>query len=559
MSDTLKKINDIIEDIDSSLINKLSVDESYNFAPVLHKVLPKHSDVKLYCKIKTSDNSENGIINYLTFWRSPNYAVAHDGVGLAWTKGDGNLYNFYIVDNDPLSDGVFITEKIVRESVGINNFIAGGKFNINKDIWYNTSLKINSNYSIIAKIWVDGTTEPADNAAPNTDYLIIKSGAMIHPFRTGNEWEYHFGIGIQDTSNYEWEFDELKIINLKSGYPYAIFRLNSDSIYFNDEATLDYYGYAVDSNNNYGLEAFILNSGNEWESIGINSGTESDDVINTLIRKEIQDISDYRQPSGDCYVAAKPVGTYGMKSVNTHYIGLTNMIPSGVQMGNVTDIWVESVNKILDASSTVSAIDGIINIDTNNFVLPIQEILDITDVTNTILSRGEWELISDPDTIYSTKAVQKIKLNSGTNATYTVNYRYYSDGVAVQNLVESENFRSPGSDNLIRISPPHAVEIRNLEYTGNIVESELKNKIIYYINNLDKSLILSDFYKYLGNSGVSYFDNKKLNIVIRGYNYKGLNITNFEEIIKDKYTIEEDIGSFYCGSYDIKGMVRLNG
>ncbi len=192
----LNKVNNEIQQL---LNGTLSTEESYDFAPVLHRVVPKHSNIKMSCTFNTSDPSTSGNFSYITFWRSPNGVAAHDGVGIAYKKGDGNLYNFYIVDNDFLSDGIYITEKIVREDTGINNFIAGGKFEILTNTTYNISLKILEDYSIIAKIWNDGTSEPADGASPGADYLIINSGAKLTAYRTAAEEEHHFGISVPNT------------------------------------------------------------------------------------------------------------------------------------------------------------------------------------------------------------------------------------------------------------------------------------------------------------------------------------------------------------------------
>ena len=105
----------VLNDIRAIFENLVSREVAYNFSPVLHRYMGLHTGIKLTGKFKTSDPSDDGNMCYSTFWRSENYAIPHDGVGMAWVKGDGNTYNVYIVDNDVLSNEVFVGNQIVRE------------------------------------------------------------------------------------------------------------------------------------------------------------------------------------------------------------------------------------------------------------------------------------------------------------------------------------------------------------------------------------------------------------------------------------------------------------
>ena len=83
----------LFDDIRAIFENLISVNVAYNFSPVLHRYMGLQTGVKLTGKFKTSDPSDDGNMCYSTFWRSENFASPHDGVGMAWVKGDGNIYN----------------------------------------------------------------------------------------------------------------------------------------------------------------------------------------------------------------------------------------------------------------------------------------------------------------------------------------------------------------------------------------------------------------------------------------------------------------------------------
>jgi hypothetical protein len=225
--------NRIIESIHDKLVNLTSDEQVYTFSPVFHRYIGMHSGVKMYGKFYTNDSSEEGIMSYATFWRNENYPVPHDGVGLAWRKGDGTTYNVYVIDNNPLNQNVFITNAILREDVGINNYIGAGKFNLQPDTWYWFSIKLVSDNSIVAKIW-SGTKqdEPLDGAAPNSSHIIIPIGARALAFREGNEQDYQIGFGVENTKGYIWQYDDIEVIAIESGFPYSIFKYKADPTTF---------------------------------------------------------------------------------------------------------------------------------------------------------------------------------------------------------------------------------------------------------------------------------------------------------------------------------------
>ncbi|MBC8437107.1 hypothetical protein H8D85_02165 [bacterium] len=57
-----------------------------NLQPVFHKAIDQHLGIQISGDFKTTDATNNGDISYITVARNPNMVAAHDGYGLAWRK-----------------------------------------------------------------------------------------------------------------------------------------------------------------------------------------------------------------------------------------------------------------------------------------------------------------------------------------------------------------------------------------------------------------------------------------------------------------------------------------
>jgi hypothetical protein len=552
--------NRIIESIHDKLVNLTSDEQVYTFSPVFHRYIGMHSGVKMYGKFYTNDSSEEGIMSYATFWRNENYPVPHDGVGLAWRKGDGTTYNVYVIDNNPLNQNVFITNAILREDVGINNYIGAGKFNLQPDTWYWFSIKLVSDNSIVAKIW-SGTKqdEPLDGAAPNSSHIIIPIGARALAFREGNEQDYQIGFGVENTKGYIWQYDDIEVIAIESGFPYSIFKYKADPTTFTGPFTLKYYGYGVDENLTYGANLYLLDSSNVWNLVGSNTSTDAADVLDTEIVFSESDVSLYRQEDGYIYVAARPLGSYGQKNLYTYYTSLENVLAEGIHTGNAVDIWINAPTRIVETSVEVNSVSGVITVSDVNFSTPIQEIISLVDSASTELSTSDWTMTTEPGSAFTTTPVQYITLGgsyAGVNETFTITYRYYIDGASMQTTVESEEFRSPGASNKIKIMPPHAVQIDNLRYRGPLSVDQVSTYLQTFVHSITNGVLeITDMISYLYNQGVTYIDLDSLVIVVRGYNYKNINITGNGETVTSSYSIS-GLGEFYLGATDI-GVTKL--
>jgi hypothetical protein len=545
--------------INSKLTTLTDDSKIYSFSPILHRAVDYHTGVKMYGKFYTNDASDQGKISYATFWRNKNFAVPHDGVGLGWRKGDGSAYNVYVVDNNPLNQDVFLTNSILREDVGINNFIASAKMEILKETWYWFSIKLLDDNSIVVKIWTGVIgDEPLDSAAPGVDYVVILVGARAYPYRDGDQTDYEIGFGVENTEGYIWRYDDIEVQSINTGYPYSYFKWKTDLTDFTGPFTTKYYGYGVDEDSNYGVDFYLLDSSQSWELVGSNTSTSGDDVDLTKIEFSHENISEYRQPDGYVYSAARPSGIVGEKNLYSYYSSFENIIPSGIHVGNHIDIWVNSPSKIVEEEIQVDSINGEISVSTVNFSTPIQEIITLVDSGETELAESDWSLSTDPGTAFSINPSQKIVLSgyySGVNETFSITYRYFSDGAAMQTFVDSEEFRNPSSSNLIKIKPPHVLEFNNLNYRGSITEEEIISVIKNYVYGLDTIFEISDFLNHLYLSGVTYVDISSLNITVRSYNYKNLKTSGTQTLISSFYEISE-LGSFYTYDTDI-GVTKL--
>ena len=561
ISDSLYNLKiKLLKDIRSIFENLISVGVAYNFSPVLHRYMGLHTGIKLTGKFKTSDPSDDGNMCYTTFWRSENFAIPHDGVGMAWVKGDGNTYNVYIVDNDVLTHDVFIGNSIVREDLGINKFIAAGKKEILIDTWYEYSLKIKNDNSIIAKIWNNATGEPGDDDAPGANYIIIKTGATTGTFRDGTEEDYQFGIGIHNTNGGEWFFDDIQILAIDSAYPYSLFKFKATPASFTGPATFKYYGYAYDQNTTYGLTAFLLNSGEEWVNIGSNTSTAASQVVDTEIMHDLEDVADYRNADGYVYAAIRPDATVGEKNLNSYYTSLENIMPSGIHTGNMIDVWIDSPAKIVEEEVSINSVDGIITVTDVDFNVPIQEIVELVDSGDTILDYSDWTVTTTVGSAFSTEPLQYITLGgsyTGVSETFTIRSRYYQDGVAVQTLLDSNEYRTPGAINTVKIKPPHAIQIDNLEFRGLLTENQVIEHVKDFVYNITDSVFeVTDLLSYIYAQGVTYVNLNTLDIKIRSYNYKNIRTSGDGIGVSNSYSFS-GIGNFYTHTNDLLGVTKV--
>ncbi|MHA2093023.1 MAG: hypothetical protein ACW98F_00070 [Candidatus Hodarchaeales archaeon] len=541
------------------LVEELGSEEkTYNFSPIVQRYISQHSGVKCEGSFKVSDTSAYGEMSYVTFWRNSNVAVAHDGVGLAWRVGDGDHYNIYVVDNDVLQEEVFLGHQVIREDTGINNYIAGGKLDLAQDTWYDFSVKIHSNYSMIVKVWLGSISEPADDDPPGADYIILSTGAKPSPYRTQDQSTYQFGIAIPETRGGEWFYDDISISAIDPGRPFTIFQLKADPAEFIDNATISYYGYGYDETPDYGVLAYILTSGGQWEYFGTNSGTEATAVLDTEIRFTTEIIDDYIY-NGYVYLGVVPSGTEGDLVLRSYYVSSENILLSGMHYGNMIDVWVESPTRIEETTAEIAISDDKIYVNSSNFSTPVQEIVQLQDAALDVIEEQYYTIITEAGSAFSIEPIEYIAFSGpyqGSSETVTITYRYYQDGTSVENLLNSSNYRNPGVDVKIKVMPPYTIVVDNLTYRGTVTVEQVQKTIKDFIYDLATKFELSDFLAYLYDNGVNYINLDTLSVKVRGYDYRNVTRTNGETTITNTYTILGK-GAFYTHVNELGGVVRI--
>jgi len=161
---------------------------------------------------------------------------------------------------------------------------------------------------------------------------------------------------------------------------------------------------------------------------------------------------------------------------------------------------------------------------------------------------------------FSTEPIQYITLGgayTGVSETFTVRSRYYQDGVAIQSLLYSDDYRSPGAINLVKIKPPHTIQIDNLEFRGLLTEAQVVEHIKTFVYSItESSFEITDLLAYLYSKGVSYVNLTTIDIIIRSYNYKNVRTSGSGTAVTTSYSFS-GVGSFYTHSNDLLGVTKV--
>ena len=161
---------------------------------------------------------------------------------------------------------------------------------------------------------------------------------------------------------------------------------------------------------------------------------------------------------------------------------------------------------------------------------------------------------------FSIEPLQYITLGgsyTGVSETFIIRSRYYEDGPGVQNLLNANEYRTPGAVNVIKIKPPHVIQIDDLEYRGLLTEDQVKEHIKDFVYSMETSSFeISDLLAYLYNQGVTYVNLNTLDITIRAYNYKNVRTSGEGISVSNSYAFS-GIGNFYTHSNDLLGVTKV--
>lgn len=530
----------------------------YNYYPVFHRYISLNAGIVITGRFKTDSTAADNTMSYITVHRTNGAISPHDGFGIAWKVGDGSTYNVYVVDNNVLQDDVWVGKSMIVQDYGINNFLQAYKIEITSNTWYEFRIEITDDYGINA--WI---ASESSGGVDKTDPADIQFGEVFNYKPLASSQGSHFGVSVGGTKNKEWFYSNLGITTLDDNYPIHMFKMYLDSNYFKngDLITLNYYGVGEGINasgtvENNSLRLFLYNHNETaWESIAGHDNDASGDIqayvvsgiAPTFIYNTDYVNSDY------IYVLATADTTASVShKIKTYYIEAVN--GDGVHTGNFTDIYVDSPDRILETSYTGTVSNGVISFQG---VGPIQEIRTVAVESGPVLEDDEWSVqyVTQGEAFASGATIKIIPtVYNESSTSLVITYRYLSDGDSMQSFVESDNFRAPSQNNLIKVMPAYTVEITNFNYNGNVTTSELKTKIKEYINSLtSKTLTISSLISIALNNGVDSVDTSDISINIR---YTDLNGRQFVQAMVNSYTIN-GMGYFFTTLSDLSGISQL--
>lgn len=531
-----------------------------NLSPVFQRPMDQHYGIEITGQFKTNDSSSEGKMSYITVKRNRDIAVPFDGYGVAWKKGDGTKYNVYIVDNDALTSDVFINEKQMwDQSGGINQFLAAATLEILIDVWYEFNIKIYAKNGM--DVWIYRVDSPP--AELNAANRVIYRGQTYPPYMTQSSGD-HFGVAVLDTINSEWWYRSLSVNSIIQTFPMQLFKIKAATDVFEsgNAFTLKYYGIGYgESENSTKFYAKKVTT-DEWTLCGSHTHGVGSTLSQLELVKSLTDIDDYRDDNQYINVLATP---YNINDENhylrSYYVSAANTLLSGIHRGNMTDIYVEAKERISVTTQSIVLTNSEINLRTNgNFIMPIVDIVGISrtasgvafveneDYTVTRLIEGNaYSIRDDVKIIFDDPDMAGISVN--------IQYRYYEDGEAIQTLLESDTYRYPGSDNLLKINPLSIIKIERFDYRGDVEIEEIQTALITFINAIDDGIFeISDLINAAYGAGAVYVDLITLDINIKDQEYLG---TYFNDSITNSYELTGTLKTYFCDVTSTYGVNKL--
>ena len=540
-----------------------------NYGPVFHRPVDQHVGIEITGQFRTDDASDNGEISYITVLRhSPDdlavgaiaKVVAHDGLGLAWRKqtgsGSDERYNVYIVDNNALQENIFIGSELIVENYGVNNFLVAAKATININTWYNFKVRVNSNLGILAYIWEDGDAEPSTATvqlgATAPEYVPIAAGR-------------HFGLAVPETHGSTWWYRDLQIESVLATYPMHMLRFNMDMTKWDltDQFQVNYRGIGYgETAADAGLRLFLKepDTDSSWTEIGSHAAEASaEKAAQELSFTPSGTLADYLE-DGYISILARPDNIDAEHTIRTYYASVDTPIPSGIHLGNMSDIYYNDPANIRETTVNYAATTPSFRLENvAGISLPVHEVIDLVNANTgeTLVRNVDYHVVvNDADNAYSTRSDTTILLDTFV-AIINLNiiYSYASNGVALQTLIESNDFRYPNADNLAKVMPPTVIAMDTFEYTGGVASEDMRALFKSYVNSgiNDSMFEISDLIAIASANGATSVSLTSIDINYRQYDKDGALTTG---AITDKLTIS-GLTAFYTDTSQLLGVVRL--
>jgi hypothetical protein len=406
--------------------------------------------------------------------------------------------------------------------------------------------------------------DPATGGSTNTYGYILKKSSS-DPVYSPNASGTDFGISVLNTNNYEWYYSNLTIKSITDDYIVSRFRLDADSTYLADGEEFNVlwkgWGQWDDGEaDERGASLYIRNvTTGLWELVGSNTASNSSTNAEKTISKAFSDISEYRDDNEYVNMIALNPTADNTAEINTAYVCLDNILPSGIHTGGMVDIYVNDPDNILTETVEITVPSGgsfPLSV-ANGFKLPIHSITSInSSITGSQYVENEdfTVVVSEPKNAWSTATSLSL---SFTNAPLValVTYRYYSRGSTLQSFIESEDYRNPGVSPLIKINAPVIITFEQLDYRGTTGVDTIKELLVDWVNDLVDPMELSDIINLLYDNGVTYINLNTLDITYKSYSYNGDVLVN-DGSLTDTYTLS-GLQSFYTDKLEMYGINKL--
>jgi hypothetical protein len=546
-SEKLVPVQNVIGDLNNLLQLPLI---SNDYWPILHTPLTVHEGISVTGKFLTTDEEQR--LSYVTVLRQDDTEAAHDGLGFAWSIGDGTKYNVYLTDNNALVEELFLTDNYLIQQTGENSFLATASGVIQADVSYSFRMDIGLTHSIDLWIW------PSSLGVFNPSYpgIIYVARGGFAPRANGT----HFGIAVAGTSGAEWYYDDLKINSVSSLHSVALYQLKADPSRFVDgtSATVKHYGYGLDGST-AGLYMYIYNViADAWEYAGANTSTSITPSNSTVISKAFTMGNTYRDIDNFINIAVTtPTAGVDVTNITTYYVSLKNTAPVGIHVGGAADVYIYDPEYVVIAEQTAANVDGQINLNgVNGFVGPILNVAKVVVETTgeELIENTDWTLgTNNTGLAYSTRETPYLSIAPEfASLNLIVTYRYYSNGASIQSTLESPEYRFIGTDSLAKIMPPVFIRINNLVYSGALTIERAQELIKDYVINT-KKVTVSEIVALLMSNGVSYVDTNTIDIEAVEYDHKR------DHVVTSSIITTYSVPSFrglYTDAYEMTGLVK---
>lgn len=531
-------------------------------------------------------------------------------------------YNVYLIDTDILQEDVYVTpEAMWSQTGGKNQFLVAAKMWIEPNTWYEYHLKIYEKLGFEG--WIYNSENPPADPLSIANRLLDR-GQTYPPYvakarywgekdleKTGYMGGLaggHFGIGIENTKNCEWLFDNLLIKSFIETFPMHLFKFKPGLNDFPDSGplTVEYFGVGYDPElwdrdkaGHSFTRVWIRNhSESKWEPVGHHYAEVDDSRETQKLLKTFEPLSKYKDSSGQVHVLAHaansgpkpglaydiPSGTYkqataynpetGQEEIVTkdfsadanhflssYYVSINNANLQGVHRGNTLDIYCFDPDNIVLATSEVTLTEDILYTSmVPAFPGYMVELVEIRQKLS--------QVILDPAAYTVTNQGTGTAYSGGSTANYKIQfidqnlaglrlelvYKYMSTGGAMQTFIESDANRAPGSDVMIKAMPCYMVELDSLVYSDGPAPTAMRSALITYINKtVETRLDRSDIINFMYAQGATYV-NTDFDILITGYNE---NFVKEETIVDQAFILPTDkVGRFFTDSTKLIGVLQ---